>query len=630
MIRPVSQSLIVMKKLLLLLIIAAAARVPLTAQTQDTQNKFRLAQSFEQAGEYERASRIYENLVQGDSLNYPYFEGLRRCYEQMKNYRGAIALSLHRLKIQPNDINVSVPLGSIYYHAGDEKKADSVWEAAVRLNPRSIGTYTVIAMAQTEDRLFDKAIATYRIGRSTLGDPTLFAGELAMLYSLLLNYGEATREYLAILFQNRSQLELIESRLASFTSKEDGLNAATRVVEEAAAKENGDLEIHRLLLWLYMEAKHFDKAFEVARRIDAAIDANGAEMVSFADRAFKEKAIDVARKAYRFSIDQYPAMPSLPAAKFGYARATEELSAGAEMTDTTRAVFGLQPAESESGFRGAMALYVSLSREYPNSEISAQALYRAGLIEYKRFFDLDAATHVFDSLLTLPAARKLTPSILGTEGEINVAGGRLTEALQRYSGAASSPFATPSEITQARFRIAEIEYFQNKFDSATSALQQLSEKLSDDESNDALLLLHFIKENEDGYAEALKEYTRAELLERQKKYSEAISLFSDVVQKFSDAPLADDALVRKAELSTTIGQYADALAAYRKLGTDFPKSILRDRAQFGVGELYRTQLKDKESAIRAYEELLTSYPNSLFVDQARKRIRELRGDAVIQ
>src|SRR5208283_6098451 len=94
-----------------------------SAQTQDALNKFRLAQSFEQAGEYDRACQLYEDLTRADSINYAYFDGLRRCYEQLKNYDMAIAISLRRLNQQPGDINIIAALGTLYYKSGNEARA---------------------------------------------------------------------------------------------------------------------------------------------------------------------------------------------------------------------------------------------------------------------------------------------------------------------------------------------------------------------------------------------------------------------------------------------------------------------------------------------------------------------------
>ena len=519
-------------------------------------------------------------------------------------------------------------LGALYYKSGNEARGDSMWNAAIAVAPKNATSYTIVSMVQSDNRLFDKSIATYLRGRKEIGEPTLFAGELAMLYSLMMNYGEATREDLTMLSLNEHLIDLVESRLAGFTAKEDGLTAATKTVEEAVAGEYKGVVFRRLLLWLYMEGKRFDKAFEVSKQIEESTHSNGAEMVSFADLVFKEKSYAVAAKAYRYAIDNYPRMPQLPSAKFGYARAVEELGATADTLNDVQAMSGAFLSESQPGYHGAMELYLSLSKEYPRSEVSVQALYRAGLMEYKRFFDLDAAAEILDSLLMLPLAQRMYPAILETTGEIAVAQGKLDEASHRYSSILLSPFALPEEKTQARYSLAEIQYFQGNFDSASSILQEIAQVLSDDESNDALLLLHFIKENQAGYTGALREYARAALLERQKKFSEAIPVLSSVVQAFADAPLVENALIKKAELSIVVGQNNEALISYQKLLSDCPKSIFRDKAQFGIGEVYQFQLKDKEKAIHAYEELLASYPNSLLIEQARKRIRELRGDVL--
>jgi tetratricopeptide (TPR) repeat protein len=599
-----------------------------SAQTQDALNKFRLAQSFEQAGEYDRACQLYEDLTRADSINYAYFDGLRRCYEQLKNYDMAIAISLRRLNQQPGDINIIAALGTLYYKSGNEARADSMWNAAIAGAPKSTTSYTIVSMVQSDNRLFDKSIATYLQGRKEIGEPTLFVGELAMLYSLMMNYAEATREYLTMLSLNEHEIDLVKSRLAGFTAKEEGLAAATKTVEEAVAGQSKGIVFRRLLLWLYMEGKRFDKAFEVAKEVEESTHSNGAEMVSFADLVFKEKAYDVAGKAYRYSIEKYSMMPQLPNAKFGYARAVEELGATADTLNDVHAMSGAFLSESQPEYHGAMELYLSLSKEYPRSEISVQALYRAGLMQYKRYFDLDAATEILDSLLMLPLAQRMYPAILEATGEINIAQGKLDKAAHRYSSVLLSPFALPEEKTHARYCLAEIQYFQCSFDSASSILQEIAQALSDDESNDALLLLHFIKENQAGFSDALKEYARAALLERQKKFSEAISVLASIVQAFADAPLVENALIKKAELSVIVGQNNEALASYQKLLSDYPKSIFRDKAQFGIGEVYQFQLKDKEKAIHAYEELLASYPNSLLIEQARKRIRELRGDVL--
>ena len=70
----------------------------------------------------------------------------------------------------------------------------------------------------------------------------------------------------------------------------------------------------------------------------------------------------------------------------------------------------------------------------------------------------------------------------------------------------------------------------------------------------------------------------------------------------------------------------EAVKAFRFLVDSIPLSILKDRAQFRIAEIYQTILNKKTQAIEAYEKLLAQFPNSLYVEESRKRIRLLRGD----
>ena len=61
----------------------------LHSQTPDAQAKFRLAQGFEQASEWERAAELYRDLLVTEPGNFAYFDGLQRMYVQLKRYEDA-------------------------------------------------------------------------------------------------------------------------------------------------------------------------------------------------------------------------------------------------------------------------------------------------------------------------------------------------------------------------------------------------------------------------------------------------------------------------------------------------------------------------------------------------------------
>ncbi|MDE3056593.1 MAG: tetratricopeptide repeat protein, partial [Bacteroidota bacterium] len=413
------------------------------AQMPDVANKLRLAQAFEQAGEFDRAVQMYQELLGTDSSNYVYFDGLRRSYTMQKNYSAAIELSLQRLQHFHNDPNVMAELGSLYDSNGEETKADSIWNAVIALAPNNLGMYRLIASVQSQDRLFDKTIATYLRARRELNDPSLFVNDLASLYALMMNYADATREYLKLLEQNDSQLGYIESRMSLYTSKGTGLSEAVRVTEAAIERNKNNIGVLRLLMWLYMEGKRYDDAFEIAERLEGMISSGGAELFAFAERVFHEKAYTVAAKAYRAAIAQRSTLSYVPQAKFGYARCIEELSAqgdsAARAANNQREDSSVFPLESQPKYEGAVALYIALAAEYPKTEIAAQALYRVGYIRYHSFFDLDGAVRVFDSVLAFIPRNAMAADIQASKGDIDIAKGTLDDASKMFSAVLSAP-----------------------------------------------------------------------------------------------------------------------------------------------------------------------------------------------
>lgn len=601
-------------------------RVPVGAQQDQSQNMFRLAQAFEQQGDHERALQIYADLFKADSNNYVYFDGLRRTNIQLKHYDEAIRLSQARLRRTPFDFNLQANIGGLYYIAGSERSADSVWKLVITDAKKNQMFYRSVATEQINQRLFDKGVGTYLLGRTDIGDPNLFANELAYLYSFMMDYTNMTREYLRMLRQNEQQYDYVQSRLAAAVARPEALSAAAAVVEEEL-KAKRTIPLLRLQIWLLMEGKRYTEAFRVAQSIESMVNSNGQEIFTFAERVFRENEFTVAASAYTLALKNGGRASFVPAARFGYARCIEEMSArglaipaGTQGTESS--------LESRPTFSGAIGLYSELARDIPFSNVGANALYRIGWIRYQQLFDLDGALKVFDSVLTVTPGGAMVPMVLSVAGEILLAQNRPADAALRYRAMNASPYASAEQKTMAQFRLAEIQFFRDDLDSALALLKPLTENLKSDESNDALLLQYFITENRMQFTPALKQYARAELLARQFKASEAVTEFRSIVDIYPTAPLADEALLKVAEYSIQLKRYPDALVAYQKLMEDYKESIEKDRTQFKIGELYQFHMVDGPKAIAAYETVLEKYPFSLFADEARKRIRLLRGDSL--
>lgn len=602
---------------------------------EDPELRLRLAQQLEQAGEFERAAGIYEALAAREPSNYVYFDGLRRVYIQLKEYEKAIGLVERRLTLQRNDPVLLTSLGALQYQAGREKVADSLWNAVIRLNPMNTALYRVVASQMVELRMYEQAVSVYQRGREATGIEDLFAEELATIYGALQQYEAAVREYVMLVKRNPMQLPVAQSKIAALTTTPEALHSAVEVVRAAVEEDSRNPSLRMMLASLAMEARLYDIALQEIRLVDDLKNAQGSELYSFAQRAFQDRAFDVADQAYRDIIERHPSVALVPYAKLGRIRTVEERLASADSGGvldvdnrlvTSRTAIRWPVQESGKGWVEVNGLYEALASEYGPSTIAAQSQFRIGTIAYEKLFDLDRALAAFRVVERMREAGDLMLYARLNGARILTSQNRLGQSRSVYISLTTVSVAPVHDA--AVFELAELDYFETKFDTAAAVFMVLGEDVRSDLANDALKHLYFIRENRSSAPAALAGFAAADLLVRQRKYSEALERFQEVRRLYPAALLQDLALLRVGELSLAVGRTDSALAAFRFLADSMQASIVRDRALLLSAEVHERVRGDREKALAAYEELLERFPASIYAQQSRQRIRILRGDAL--
>ena len=620
-------------RLILVLVVPALLQLNLLAQISDVESQMRAAQAYEQSEDWERAVVLYERLYRSQPENEVFFEELQRAYVHARAFDNAIGLVQDRLKAQPFNASLVATLGGIYYESGSEPKADSVWNSLIQTNPKNISLYRLVASQMIEHRLFAQAVTTYLAGRKSADKDELFADELATLYTFLQQYEAASAEFIKILEMSPQQLPFIETRIASFTIHDAGLHAASDVSRNEVKRQPDNVTLRRLDAWLAMEGHDYGAALEEFKVIDRLSNSDGAELLGFAQRASQDGAFLVASQAFHDVMSLSHNTGLVSQARYGYARSMEDLNSGPDSSVTSNDL--ARPPEDVSGetrisetrigFQNIVQLYESIIRDYPNSDLAAQSLYRVGIVRMDRFSDYNGSLDSFQRAKATARNPELVGEASARIAEVLILQNNLKPARSEYETLLRNPI--PAFEQAARYRIAELDYFEGKFDTSLAELKPLSSDLRSDLSNDALMLQYFIAENKGTNIAAMTAYARADLLMRQKKYSEALAIFSEVVATYPTALLTDDATLKIGELHLLLKQVSEGLASFQLIIDDMPESILRDRAQMKIAETYQVVLRDKDKAIAAYEKILSKFPNSLYVEQARKRIRALRGDA---
>jgi tetratricopeptide (TPR) repeat protein len=407
--------------------------------------------------------------------------------------------------------------------------------------------------------------------------------------------------------------------------KEQGIRSARSVVQAAVDGAPSDVPLRTLLAWLEIEQGDHAAALAQYRTIDRLANAGGNELYGFGQRAMREQAFHAASEAFQDVIAAGPGSGLYLPARLGYARAMEEIvvhdTSGPRIVRPT----GAKAAESFPSLEKAVSLYREIVRDAPNSDAAVQAQYRIGVIALEHTFDLDGALAAFTQVQRLPRAGGLAWEAALSAAEVNIARNDLSAASASLH---AIPAGAPIEIRdRATFKQAQIATFEARYDSSLALLSTLSGAVDRDLANDAIGLQIFLQENRNVEA-ALTAFLRADLLQRQRKYAEALIQFQNVAKEFPAALLVDDALLRSGELLALLGHPAEAVTIFQQMFAEMKTSMLRDRALFRAGDVSERLLRDHPKALELYELFLQEFPHSVFTEEVRQRIRRLRGDAL--
>lgn len=617
-----------MKKLFLILLTTLVA---LGSQQGYLENKFRIGQSFESTGDWENAVKIYEDIYKSDSTRSIFYESLLRAYEQLKKYDDAKRIVKARIRLFPRDLNLHSQLAKIHTRAGELDDALKIWQSLIDSNPGNTNVYYIVANAMIEVRLFENALKVYEQGRKNLNIPYIFATDIGYLHSILMNYAEATKEYLLLLKQSPEQLNFIQSRISIYTSKLDGLKSATLIVENAYKKEPKDPVLNRLLAWLYMEGKDYEKAFEVYKILDEITSSGGNEIYNFAERARRERAYSTASKAFQEVLVKYPKSRNIAAVKFGYA---QTLEASTEIKDTLKIFLEkLLPDQQyyyttslKLDYEKIIEIYNQIINEYPNSEFAARALLQNGNLYFYKFSDYEKSNALITEIeIKYKNYGNIYSEAVLLKSQILIALDSLNTAEDKLLWLSNYPGANAEQKEKGRFYLAKIAFYKQNFKECVSILMELLKNPFSDIVNDAISLQTMVQDNLDN-EKNLRFFSEAQLLKTQKKFDYAREKLQEVIKTPNE--LAADAILEIGNIFTLSNQYDSSIIWYNELIKRFPDHLNSDAALFKIATIYHYGLRNKENAEESYKKLLEKFPQSIYVSTVRKRIRELRGEVL--
>ena len=591
-------------------------------QLSNDNNQYMLAQNYIQAGMYAKAQPILEELYKNQPGNYEYFNSLNQVYTQLKDYDASIALIEDRIKMSSPDINLYGMLGTTYYMKGNEKEAFKTWDDALKTLPQSEVNYRVIANYALDRRAFDKAIVYLKKGQDISSNPIYFAYDLGNLYSVTMQYKDATDEYCFILTKYPSQLNTIETRILNYINKPGALEQALPVVEKYANSD--EINFKFLLARLFIEKKSYDKAYDIYKDIEVIQKDQGAQLLSFAQFLYGEKIFKTAAKVYSDIINNYPNSAIVSTAKLGYAKTLEALLD--ENSDSSlplwKPYYEIPPGNS-SEIDKVISAYLEINKLYPHSEVANEALLRIGNIKLDRQMDIKEAEKYFNMIVEDSPLSKYSGEAYNGLAKAAIFNGDLKNAAADFSKIISNDRNSKDLRNLAAYRLARINFFKGDFSKTKQYLKNILNDLKSNTANDALELSLLMNTSQNDSSN-LMIFASGELLAEQKKFEDAEKKYKVVAADPNKLMLQNLAVFRVGEMDLAMNNLDSAIAVFQRIANEDQKNIYADKALYLLGEIYQFGLNNKAKATETYENLLAKFPNSLYLDDARAQIVKLR------
>ena len=590
-----------------------------SAQAQQRNDqKLALAQSYEQIGDFDSATKLYEELYLSDPSNSQYIGALYRVYIQIKNYAAVVNILEERIKQKPDDISAYGMLGSAYYLMGNEEKAFESWDNAFQSGNINPMFYRVIADYAVERRAFEKAIELYEKGKEASNDKILFAYDLIRLYSLTMQFEKAAREYCFILSSDPTQLQAVEQKVFENINRPGALDATLKIIEDCADRDI--MSFSYLLARLYSEKKMYDKAYETYLYIDEKQSSKGRDLYQFAQQMFAEKEYKLSSEIFSKINELYPDSPLSSQAKLGYARSLEAslLEEYEKLLPLWKTHFPLVKFQSEET-KKVIAAFNVVANLYKHSEPAYESLLRTAVIRFYLLKEYDNAKQLLETIVNEAPLSKNSSEAYLELGNMALIQGNVEGAEKDYLSVLSLRSASEDQKNKAIYKLGRVNLYKGNFEEARNYLFKVLSNLKDNSANDAIEL-SLLLNPELNDSSNLMIFAQAEFLAEQKKFNEAATDYKKLSEYQQAFVLRAISAIRFSEMMIAIDNYPEAITVLQGISEEGEKNIYADKALYLLGRINQFGIKNFVEAEKYYQKLLADYPKSVYLDDARVQL----------
>lgn len=614
--------LIKVKRIILILIFFQIAGTLLCQVDLNFENKFRLAQSYEQSGQLDKAENIYREIYELQSWNFTYLDALNKILIKQKKYDESILLLENRIKSTPADINLYGILGSTYYMMDNISKAYDSWERGIQSNPNSYITYRIMANYAIENRVFDKAIEILKQGKSFSADPVIFSLDLANIYSVNMRFEEAAEEYCSLVSIKPDQIGIVKSRFQNYFSRPGAIESTIPIVKKYA-DQNKLPVFFDLLSFCYSLGGMYNESLESIKQFDKKVNAGGNYIFGFAQETYRNRQFEISAKAYKYIIDNYSGSPLLPIARIGYSRTLEEdLNTRVKSNSESWKPVKVPRLQYEKEYQSVINSYNQLANAYPDNSTHVEALFRIAEIFFKQLNNFPKADSLYDLVIQKSPFSNYTALSLLAKGKIALKEDRIEDAKNFLTRSKKFEINDLQTITEVKFYLGLLDFWNGNFSGSLDIFKELLNNLNNDLANDTIEYSALISTSRKDSVN-LSKLAKADLFLFQNKLKEAIIELKTLAENPNLFVLNEFANYKLAEIFLATDDFSTAIEILENLSNNLKVSIFADKSTFLLGMTFQFGLHDLQKATIIYQKMLEKFPNSLYFDKAREYLNAI-------
>ena len=570
-----------------------------------------LARNYMQQGAYEKAALLYEGLVAKTPGNTNLVTSLVEAYQQLEQYDKAEKVLLETLELSKNLVYIKVDLAYNYQLQGLDTKAQQLYTEVIEQVSANPPLASMVGRTFKKYNLLDEAATTYALAKDAGLNSVYINVELARIYGEQGNIEQMFDAYINLILESERYQSLAQRAFNDFIT-DDPQNEANGIFRTLLLKrlqDDPNLLYNRLLSWLFIQQKEYNKAFiqekAIARRTN---DLNG--IFTLASVAKENEAFELASTIYQYLVEQAPSDEM-------------RLFAHQELLDLR------VQKNDQADFASIEAAYKSLLNQFGTAAetLDLQTKY-AHFLAFNQNKKEEASAFLKETL-NLKLNRFQEARVKMELADILVLEERFNAALIYYSQIQKN-LKDNILAQEARFKVAKTSYYKGDFEWAKTQLKVLKSSAEQLIANDAQDLYLLITDNTvgDSTQTALKTFAKADLLLFQNKQDEALEVYNTLLAEHKDKAIEDETLLEQAKIFENKGLYNRAVQNYQLILEKHGDDILADDAHYRLGNLYANKLEQPEKAKEQYEKIIFNFADSIFYVDAQQKYRKLRGDAI--